>query len=82
MEGQLEELKSNMKQVESQIASLEGQLEELKSNIKQVEEKDAVAAIKQQMQQHAKADEEIARKDSVISALTAKLKGESSCKIL
>ena len=48
-------------------------MKELKSNMTQVE-KNAVAAIKQQMQQHAnKADKDIAIKNSVIADLKAKL---------
>ena len=70
-------VKAKIADKDGRISSLEGQLKELKSDMKQVE-KDAVAAIKQQMQQHAKADEEVVRKDLVISALTAKIEETES----
>ena len=82
METQLKKVKEVDGDKDGRIACLEGQLEAFKSNMTQVE-KNAVAAIKQQMQQHAnKADNEIAIKNSVIASLKAKIEEiESSEKV-
>ena len=82
METQLKKAKEVDGDKDGRIASLEDQLEALKLNMKQVE-KNADAAIKQQMQQHAnKADKEIAIKNSVIASLKSKIEEiESSQKV-
>ena len=82
METQLKQAKEVDGDKDGRIASLEDQLEALKLNMKQVE-KNADAAIKQQMQQHAnRADKEIAIKNSVIASLKSKIEEiESSQKM-